>query len=88
MKECFILAQDKRKQCELACQIGNDSSTCKGTSELIYSITNLSMAILHPPWVSHLLVLPWMLLGIAMATITIRLLLILTVLLGHFLMVG
>ena len=52
MKECFLLAnqtQDKRKQCELACQIGNDPSTCKGSSELIFSATNLSMTIMHTP---------------------------------------
>nr|CAG4638307.1 EOG090X02I4 [Cyclestheria hislopi] len=38
MKECFLtsnIIDDKRKLCELACQVGNDNSTCKGTSELL-----------------------------------------------------
>lgn len=38
MTECFLTSQiiqniDKRKLCELACQNGNDSSTCRSTSE-------------------------------------------------------
>ncbi|XP_045108182.1 disintegrin and metalloproteinase domain-containing protein 10-like [Portunus trituberculatus] len=37
MKECFLtsdIVHDKKKLCEIACQVGNDSSTCKSTSEL------------------------------------------------------
>lgn len=37
MKECFLTSDrvhDKKRLCEIACQIGNDSSTCKSTSEL------------------------------------------------------
>lgn len=37
MKECFLTSDrvhDKKKLCEIACQEGNDSSTCKSTSEL------------------------------------------------------
>lgn len=37
MNECFLTPdrfKDIRKQCEVACQVGNDSSTCKGTSQL------------------------------------------------------
>lgn len=37
MKECFLTSDrvhDKKKLCEIACQIGNDSSSCKSTSEL------------------------------------------------------
>jgi len=49
MKECFIIADDKGKQCELACQLGNDSSTCKGTSEMLFSNHNRTMEILHTP---------------------------------------
>nr|CAG4641525.1 EOG090X02I4 [Eurycercus lamellatus] len=47
MKECFLtsnLIDDKRKLCELACQMGNDNTTCKGTSEL-HSITKLPTGI-------------------------------------------
>jgi disintegrin and metalloproteinase domain-containing protein 10 len=47
MKECFLTSNvidDKRKLCELACQIGNDNTTCKGTSELS-SITKLPIGI-------------------------------------------
>lgn len=38
MSECFLTSQliqniDKRKLCELACQNGNDTSTCRSTSE-------------------------------------------------------
>nr|CAG4646099.1 EOG090X02I4 [Macrothrix elegans] len=47
MKECFLTSnviEDKRKLCELACQIGNDNTTCKGTSEL-RSITRLPSGI-------------------------------------------
>nr|CAG4646879.1 EOG090X02I4 [Megafenestra aurita] len=47
MKECFLTSNvidDKRKLCELACQIGNDNTTCKGTSELV-SITKLPSGI-------------------------------------------
>lgn len=47
MKECFLTSNvidDKRKLCELACQIGNDNTTCKGTSELA-SITQLPIGI-------------------------------------------
>ena len=47
MKECFLTSNvidDKRKLCELACQIGNDNTTCKGTSELA-SITKLPIGI-------------------------------------------
>ena len=39
LKECFLtsnIIDDKRKLCELACQEGNDNSTCKGTSELAH----------------------------------------------------
>nr|CAG4648533.1 EOG090X02I4 [Polyphemus pediculus] len=38
MKKCFLTSnviEDKRKLCELACQKGNDNSTCQGTSELL-----------------------------------------------------
>ncbi|XP_064086385.1 disintegrin and metalloproteinase domain-containing protein 10-like isoform X1 [Macrobrachium nipponense] len=37
MTECFLTSdrvQDKKKLCEIACQVGNDTSTCKSTSEL------------------------------------------------------
>ena len=37
MKECFLTSDhvhDKKKLCEIACQVGNDTSTCKSTSEL------------------------------------------------------
>ena len=37
MNECFLTSDkitDKKKLCEIACQIGNDSSTCQSTSEL------------------------------------------------------
>ncbi|XP_050685900.1 disintegrin and metalloproteinase domain-containing protein 10-like isoform X3 [Eriocheir sinensis] len=37
MKECFLTSDrvhDKKRLCEIACQEGNDSSTCKSTSEL------------------------------------------------------
>ncbi|KAG0728686.1 Disintegrin and metalloproteinase domain-containing protein 10 [Chionoecetes opilio] len=37
MKECFLTSDrvhDKKKLCEIACQVGNDSATCKSTSEL------------------------------------------------------
>lgn len=37
MTECFLTSdrvQDKKKLCEIACQIGNDTSSCKSTSEL------------------------------------------------------
>ncbi|KAK7080906.1 Disintegrin and metalloproteinase domain-containing protein 10, partial [Halocaridina rubra] len=37
MTECFLTSdriQDKKKLCEIACQKGNDTSTCKSTSEL------------------------------------------------------
>ena len=48
MKECFLTSfsypEDKRKLCELACQTGNDNTTCKGTSELL-SQTRLSAGI-------------------------------------------
>lgn len=35
--ECFLTSdrvKDKKKLCEIACQEGNDTSTCKSTSEL------------------------------------------------------
>lgn len=47
MKECFLtsnLIDDKRKLCELACQMGNDNTTCKGTSEL-HTITKLPIGV-------------------------------------------
>lgn len=47
MKDCFLTSSvidDKRKLCELACQIGNDNTTCKGTSELS-AITKLPTGI-------------------------------------------
>ena len=35
MDECYTAFNETvEKQCEVACQIGNDSSTCRGTSEL------------------------------------------------------
>lgn len=37
LNECFLtsdLVQDKKKLCEIACQIGNDTTSCKSTSEL------------------------------------------------------
>lgn len=41
MSECFLTSQqqphvDKRKLCELACQNGNDTSTCRSTSEFAH----------------------------------------------------
>lgn len=47
MVECFLTSsviEDKRKLCELACQKGNDNSTCQGTSELL-SVTGLAQGI-------------------------------------------
>ena len=37
MSECFLtsdVVQDKKKLCEIACQVGNDPTSCKSTSEL------------------------------------------------------
>ncbi|KAK4328728.1 hypothetical protein Pmani_000880 [Petrolisthes manimaculis] len=37
LKECFLtsdIVHDKKRLCEIACQVGNDSATCKSTSEL------------------------------------------------------
>lgn len=41
MTECFLTSQiiphiDKRKLCELACQNGNDTNTCRSTSEFAH----------------------------------------------------
>ncbi|XP_065358478.1 disintegrin and metalloproteinase domain-containing protein 10 isoform X2 [Calliphora vicina] len=41
MSECFLTSQqqphvDKRKLCELACQNGNDTTTCRSTSEFAH----------------------------------------------------
>lgn len=47
MTECFLTSQiiphiDKRKLCELACQNGNDTNTCRSTSEFaqLYDLPN------------------------------------------------
>ena len=48
LKECFLTSNvidDKRKLCELACQQGNDNTTCRGTSELT-NITRQATGIL------------------------------------------
>ncbi|CAL4126207.1 unnamed protein product, partial [Meganyctiphanes norvegica] len=37
LNECFLtsdIVQDKKKLCEIACQYGNDTTSCKSTSEL------------------------------------------------------
>lgn len=41
MTECFLTSHiiphiDKRKLCELACQNGNDTNTCRSTSEFAH----------------------------------------------------
>lgn len=43
MTECFLTSSiipniDKRKLCELACQNGNDTNTCRSTSEFAHLI--------------------------------------------------
>ena len=43
MTECFLTSSiipniDKRKLCELACQNGTDSSTCRSTSEFAHLV--------------------------------------------------
>ncbi|XP_036343377.1 disintegrin and metalloproteinase domain-containing protein 10 homolog [Rhagoletis pomonella] len=43
MTECFLTSQavpqvDKRRLCELACQNGNDSGTCRSTSEFAHRV--------------------------------------------------
>lgn len=46
MRECFLTSDhvhDKKKLCEIACQEGNDSSTCRSASELRDRIENVSV---------------------------------------------
>ena len=51
MRECLLtsaMVTDKRRLCELACQAGDDNSTCRGTSELA-PITHITGGILLRP---------------------------------------